>query len=91
MRSTTEKAAGVSSGGCVSKRDWKLGSDRVRAALGLFDFAREGTDLDIETRVSPLEHAAPDSEEWLGMVSLLGGDRYRTSDARVRDNAKLAI
>jgi hypothetical protein len=33
-------------------------SSRIRAALGIFGLAREALDLDIETRVSDLEHAA---------------------------------
>jgi hypothetical protein len=33
-------------------------SSRARAALGIFDIARQALDLDIETRVSELERAA---------------------------------
>ena len=38
-------------------------SSRIRAALGVFDIAREGLDLDIETRVAALERAAEASKE----------------------------
>jgi hypothetical protein len=37
-------------------------SSRIRAALGLFGIAREGLDLDIDTRVSALERAAETSQ-----------------------------
>ncbi len=37
-------------------------SPRIRAALGILGFAREGLDLDIETRVSSLERAAQDAK-----------------------------
>ena len=33
-------------------------SGRIRAALGIFDIARQALDLDIETRVAELERAA---------------------------------
>ncbi len=36
---------------------------RIRAALGLFEIAREGFDLDIEARVSALEQAAEESKK----------------------------
>ena len=38
-------------------------SSRIRAALGVFDIAREGLDLDIETRVAALERTAEASKE----------------------------
>ena len=37
-------------------------SSRARAALGIFDLARQALDLDIETRVAALEAAAGASE-----------------------------
>ena len=37
-------------------------SSRIRAALGLFGIAREGLNLDIDTRVSALERAAESSK-----------------------------
>jgi hypothetical protein len=36
---------------------------RIRAALGIFGLAREGLDLDIETRVSALERATESAQE----------------------------
>jgi hypothetical protein len=37
-------------------------SSRIRAALGISGLAREGLDLDIETRVAALERAAEASK-----------------------------
>jgi hypothetical protein len=37
-------------------------SGRIRAALGIFDLARQALDLDIETRVAALERAAEQRE-----------------------------
>jgi hypothetical protein len=37
-------------------------SSRIRAALGVFGIAREGLNLDMETRVSALERAAQEAQ-----------------------------